>query len=126
MQGIEAAFSGTVGTVPELKTSAAGKPWAAFNVAVSSKDEEEPTWIRVAMFGETAEKLCGNLIKGDKVYCEGHLKLSHWNDKATGEAKHGLQIAAWKVSKMGAIGQKKLKTPRSRDQGEDAPSTMSA
>ena len=70
------------------------------------------------MFGETAEKLCGNLVKGDKVYVEGHLKVSHWYDKAAGEAEHGLQIAAWKVSKMGAIGQKKLKRPRSRDQGE--------
>jgi single-strand DNA-binding protein len=126
MQGIEAALCGTVGTVPELKTSAGGKSWAAVNVAVSHKDEEEATWVRVAVFGETAEKLCGNLIKGDKVYVEGHLRLSHWSDKASGEAKHGLQIAAWKVSKMGAIGQKKLKTLRTRDQAEDAPSTLSA
>lgn len=126
MQGIEAALCGTVGTVPELKTSAGGKPWAAFNVAVNYKDEEEPNWVRVAMFGETAEKLCGNLIKDDRVYVEGNLKLSHWNDKATGEAKHGLQVAAWKVSKMGAIGQKKLKTPRAGSRGEDAASALSA
>src|ERR1700694_1961084 len=125
MQGIEAAFSGTVGTVPELKTSAAGKPWAAFNVAVSSKDEEEPTWVRIAMFGETAQKLCGSLIKGDKVYAEGHLKLSRWNDKASGEERTGLQIAAWKVTKLGAIGRRKLKTPRAgADDGQDQHSMM--
>ena len=65
--------------------------------------------------------------KGDKVYVEGNLKLSHWNDKATGEAKHGLQIAAWKVSKMGAIGQRKLKTPRTgAAQQETEESTLSA
>jgi single-stranded DNA-binding protein len=54
----------------------------------------------------------GNLIKGDKIYAEGHLKLSHWNDKSTGEAKHGLQITAWKVTKLGAIGRRKLKGTR--------------
>ena len=30
---IEAAFIGRVGQDPELKTSAAGKPWARFSVA---------------------------------------------------------------------------------------------
>jgi single-strand DNA-binding protein len=129
MQGIEAAFSGTVGTVPELKTSAAGKPWASFSAAVNSNDDGEdgPTWVRVACFGETAQKLCAsNITKGDKLYVEGHLRLSHWTDKATGEQRHGLNVSAWKVSLMGRIGQKKLKTPRTRDQGEGAPSTMSA
>jgi hypothetical protein len=42
LQGIEAAFTGTVGTVPELKASAAGKPWAAFNVAVSHRERRQP------------------------------------------------------------------------------------
>ena len=79
MNGIEAAFIGRVGTEPELKTSQAGKPWSSLNAAVGSDDDVQ--WVRVAVFGETAERLAGHLHKGDRLYVEGTLRLNSWTDR---------------------------------------------
>jgi single-stranded DNA-binding protein len=56
---IETAFIGRLGQDPELKTSAAGKPWARLSVAVGMGDETQ--WVSVAVFGEAAERLCAAL-----------------------------------------------------------------
>ena len=47
------------------------------------------------MFGDRATSFA--ISKGDKVYCEGRLKLESWTSK-TGEAKPGLKVAVWKSS----------------------------
>ena len=52
---IETAFIGRLGQGPELKSSAAGKLWARFSVAVGREDETK--WVSVAVFGGTAERL---------------------------------------------------------------------
>jgi single-strand DNA-binding protein len=106
MSGIETAFSGRVGVPPaELKTSASGKAWAQFTVAVNT-GEDEATWLKVAVFGERVEQLVGTLFKGDKVYCEGRLRLSTWTSKE-GEPRSGLEVAAWRVDCQGQIGKNK-------------------
>jgi hypothetical protein len=43
ISGIETAFIANVGSKPELKTSAAGKPWAAFSACVG--DGEDAQWL---------------------------------------------------------------------------------
>ena len=84
---IEAAFIGRLGQDHELKTSAAGKPWARLSVAVGVGDEAQ--WVSVAVFGEAAERLCAALEKGNKVYVEGTLRLREWTGKG-GEKRTGL------------------------------------
>jgi len=111
---IEAAFIGRLGQDPELKTSAAGKPWARFSVAVGQGEEAQ--WVSVAVFGEAAERLCAALHKGDKLYVEGTLRLSEWTGKG-GEKRTGLSVAAWKAEKLGAIGRNKPAKARSKDSG---------
>jgi single stranded DNA-binding protein len=104
MNGIESAFVGRVATEPELRTSSAGKPWAAFNVGVGAGDNIQ--WARVAVFGEAAECVAGSLEKGDRVYVEGRLQLNEWTAK-DGEKRAGLSVAAWKCEKLGQIGRNK-------------------
>jgi len=111
MQGIEAALTGTLGRDPELRTSQAGKPWTKLAVAVASgQDSDGPTWVQVACFGEVAERICAQAHKGSKVYCEGQLKQTTWQDKTTGEKRMGLEVAAWRVQVLGAgaIGNNKV------------------
>jgi single-stranded DNA-binding protein len=131
MTGIEAALVGRVASdTIELKTSQAGKPWTAFSIGVGEGDTLE--WVRISVFGAVAERLAGELTKGQTVYCEGRLQL--WRARKDGVEKASLQIAAWKVEKVGisAIGRNKPK--RSRQQAADAqdaepaqtPSTLSA
>ncbi len=108
MNGIETAFCATVGTEAELKTSQAGKRWTSFNACVGSGDEAQ--WVRIAVFGGRAEELSRHLRKGDKVYCEGRLTLRTW--EKDGEKQAGLNVAAWKVEKLGQIGRNKPAKPR--------------
>jgi single-stranded DNA-binding protein len=100
MSEIETAFFGAVGRPPELRQSKAGKPWAHLAVVVG---KEEPQWLRVAVFGETAELLCRTLQKGDRVYCEGRLTASIWQPEGQA-ARVQLDVAAWKCEKIGQIG----------------------
>jgi len=60
--------------------------------------------VRVACFGEAAETLAARAKKGDCVYCEGSLTQTQWNDRATGEVKYGLNLAAWKCERVANIG----------------------
>jgi len=98
---IECACIGRVAAAPELKTSAGGKPWASFNVAVGQGDEAQ--WLRVVVFGDTAERLAGTLVKADRVYVEGALTMNTWRDRE-GEKRAGLNVAASKCERLGAIG----------------------
>ena len=79
--------------------------------------------VRVACFGETAEKIASQAKKGDRVYCEGQLTLNTWADKTTGEAKTGLNLAAFKCEKVAAIG----KNRQFREKGHElSPSSFKA
>jgi single-strand DNA-binding protein len=109
MNTIECAFTGRVGTDPELRTSQAGKPWCRFTVAVGSDDALQ--WVQVAAFGETAETIAATAHKGDRIYCEGNLKLNTWTDKE-GQPRSGLSVAAWKVEKLAQIGRNRPRKPQ--------------
>ena len=107
-RGIECAFWGVLGKDPELKTSKTGTVYAGMNVVVtvgqSDDGKDISQWLRVACFGETAKAIASRARKGDRVYVEGSLTMTQWNDASTGEARHGLNVAAWKVERVASIG----------------------
>lgn len=109
MKGIEAAFIARLGSDPEEKLSAKGVPWCSFSVAVT--DCEQTTWVRIAAFADVAQRITAELRKGAEVYIEGTLRLSQWQDKRTGEIRHGLEVAAWRCDPLGQIGDRR---PRER------------
>ena len=104
MNGIECAFVGRLSQDPELRTSQAGKPWAALSVGVGEGDKVQ--WVRVSVFCSTAEAVA-SLAKGASVYVEGRLKLDTWTGK-DGNERSGLSVAASVAQPMGQIGRKKL------------------
>jgi len=105
MKGIEAATAGTICGEIELKTSKAGNAYLNLSLAVTMGNDEDgkpvTQWIRVACFGDTAKAIASRAKKGDRVYVEGSLTMTQWND-AYGEVKHGLNVAAWKAELIGA------------------------
>ncbi|WP_423414873.1 single-stranded DNA-binding protein [Hyphomicrobium sp. B1] len=111
---IEVAFIGRVIERPELKTSAAGKPWCSIRLAVG--DGETAQYVRVAVFGEMAERLASSIEKGAKLYVEGWLRLDRWRTSSN-EERSGLSCAATKVEKIGAsaIGRNKPAKPKQAD-----------
>ena len=113
MSGIEAAVAGRVASEGvELRTAqSSGKAWASFSVAVGESDSVE--FVRISVFEDLAQRLAGEVKKGDKVHCVGRLQLNRW--KKDGVERFGLQLAAWKVEPLGAaaLGRKpKPKAPR--------------
>ncbi len=124
MRGIESAFWGTLGKDPELRTSKTGNPFCSFNcvVTVGKADDGKDVsqWVRVACFGQVAEEIAARAAKLDRVYVEGALTLNTWQT-AAGEQRSGLNVAAWKVEKLAAIG----KNRQFREKGHEVdPSTF--
>jgi single-strand DNA-binding protein len=122
MRGIETAFWGVIGKDPELKQSKGGTPYLNMGIAVTIGEGDDgktaTQWVRVAVFGETAEKIAARCKKGDRVYAEGQLTLSPWNT-ADGECRTGLNCAAWRCEKVSNIGKAREKKPGSyQDNGE--------
>jgi single-strand DNA-binding protein len=106
MDTIEACFVGRLGNDPERKTSQKGKPYARFNVAVGAGDAAQ--WVNVSCFDKVCDEIMASVKKGDRVYCEGRMKLNTWEDRE-GKPRSGLQLAAWRVSPLGQIGERKPK-----------------
>jgi single-strand DNA-binding protein len=113
-RGIESAFWGVLGKDPELKTSKTGNPFTTMNAVVtvgtSDDGKDVSQWIRVACFGDTAKNIASRAKKGDRVYVEGALTMTQWND-AQGEVRHGLNVAAWKVERVASIGKNRERKP---------------
>ena len=77
------------------------------NVSVVVQDSKAAygtaQWIRVGHFGDTAEDLAQQLVKGTDVYVEGRLKLNTWQ-AADRSQRSGLNVTAWKLEAIGQIG----------------------
>ena len=106
---IDCAFLGRIGQEPELKQSAAGKPWCRLSVAVGNGDDVQ--WVSCVAFGERATRVAGTFHKDDKVYIEGAISLSEWTGR-DGEKRTGLSVTTTRVEAP-AIG--RLRSKRGRD-----------
>ncbi|MDD5461959.1 MAG: single-stranded DNA-binding protein [Methylococcales bacterium] len=87
---IDALINGKLIKAPELKTSQNGKAYCSFLLSVAV-GEEQPIVVSAISFGEVAERIA-KLGKGDSLAVIGSLKPTTWQDKATNETKHGLNI----------------------------------
>ena len=80
-------ISGTVRSAPETKTSAAGKPYTRFRVAVPLEGAD-PILASVVAFGDAATSAAA-LTAGDSCSIAGSAKPTTWTGK-DGETKVGL------------------------------------
>lgn len=87
---LEALCSGKLIRQPELKSSGKGVKFTQILLSVSVGDTE-PVLVSGVAFNEVAEQIA-KLGKGDALAVTGALKPTQWNDKTTGELKHGLNI----------------------------------
>lgn len=91
---------GRLGKDPEVKTLPSGSFLATFSLAVSEswvgKDgqkQERTEWIRVKVFGNTAENCGKYLRRGDQCYVEGSLQTSQW-ENAEGQKQFSTDVVA--------------------------------
>ena len=114
---IECAFFGFLAADAEPRTSQAGKLWVRLRVGVGKDDVLQ--WVGVAVFGKAAET-AAELKKGDRVYCEGTIKIDSWRG-SDGADKQGLSVASFKIEKTHQIGRNRPKRdkPQSAASGRD-------
>ena len=92
---------GNVGKDPEVKYTPGGMPVARFSVATSEnyKDrndewQERTEWHSVVAWQRLAEIVGEYVRKGAKLYIEGRLQTSSWEDRESGSRKYRTEIVA--------------------------------
>jgi single-stranded DNA-binding protein len=110
---IDVALHGFLAADSDARTSKAGKPWVRLRVGVGK--DEVVQWVSVSVFGKAAET-AATLKKGDRVYCEGSIKLDTWRGN-DGVERHTLAVSAFKCERTHNIGRTREK--RTSDHGSD-------
>ena len=92
---------GNLGKDPEVKYTPSGVPVAKFSIATneSYKDkggewQERTEWHNIVAWQRLAEIVGEYVKKGSKLYVEGRLQTSSWEDKQSGEKKYRTEIIA--------------------------------
>lgn len=93
---------GNLGRDPEMRYTPSGLAVANVTLATSEawKDkqsgetQERTEWHRVVFYQRLAEIAGEYLRKGSKVFVEGRLRTSKWQDKTTGQDRYTTEIIA--------------------------------
>jgi single-strand DNA-binding protein len=113
---------GNLGRDPEVKYTAGGVPVAKFSVATNErfKDrqgqwQDRTEWHHVVAWQRLAEIVGEYLREGSKLYVEGRLQTSTWEDRQNGGKRYRTEIVARDIVLLG---------PRDNGQGrsEETPS----
>ena len=98
---------GNLGKDPEVRYMPNGNAVANFTVATSEswKDQQGQTqerteWHNIVMYRRLAEIAGEYLKKGSKVYLEGKLQTSKWQDQNTGQDRYKTEINAMEMQML--------------------------
>ena len=104
---------GNLGRDPEIKYTPSGAPVAKFSLATNErfKDkggewQERAEWHNVVAWQRLAEIIGEYAKQGAKVYVEGRLQTSSWEDKQSKEKKYRTEIVAQDIVLLDAPGEK--------------------
>ena len=102
---------GNVGKDPDIKYTPSGVPVAKVSLATNEryKDksgewQERTEWHNLVFWQRLAEIVGEYVKKGSKVYVEGRLQTSSWEDKQSGEKKYRTEIVVADLVLLGANG----------------------
>ena len=92
---------GNLGKDPEIKYTPSGTAVAKFSLATNEryKDkagewQDRTEWHNIVAWQRLAEIVGEYVKKGSKVYIEGRLQTSSWDDKESGQKKYRTEIVA--------------------------------
>lgn len=93
---------GNLGADPETRYSQGGNAVTKFRLATSEnwrdrstgEQQERTEWHNVVCFSRLAEIAGEYLRKGSKVYIEGSLSTSSWEDQQSGQKRYRTEIVA--------------------------------
>jgi len=103
---------GNLGRDPETRFTPDGA--AVTNIVVATSEswkdkqsgemQERTEWHRVVLYSRLAEIASEYLKKGSKVYIEGRLRTSKWQDKTTGADRYTTDIIASEMQMLDSRG----------------------
>jgi single-strand DNA-binding protein len=103
---------GNVGKDPEIRATAGGMTVANFSIATTDRIKgqdgqftDKTEWHNLVAFQRTAEIVRDYVKKGNKLYVEGRLQTSSWDDKATGQKKYKTEIIVSDLSLLSGRGE---------------------
>lgn len=125
---------GNVGKNPEVKYSPSGTPIAKVSLATNErfKDrsgewQERVEWHAIVAWQRLAEIVGEFVVTGSKVYIEGKLQTSSWEDRQSGERKYRTEIVARDIvllSSRDNIQNPARETPAPQADAEPAPAVV--
>jgi single-strand DNA-binding protein len=90
---------GNVGKDPEIRSTPTGTLVASFGLATSDRFQDQQgnwqdrtEWHNLVAFKRTAEIVRDYVKKGSKLYVEGSLRTSNWEDKTSGQKRYKTEI----------------------------------
>jgi single-strand DNA-binding protein len=102
---------GNIGKDPEVSFLPSGTAVAKFGLATSErfKDkggewQDRTEWHNVVAFGKLAEIVRDYVKKGNKLYVEGALRTSSWDDKTSGQKRYKTEIIMNELSLLSGRG----------------------
>ena len=103
---------GNLGKDPEVKYTPSGTPVAKFSLATNErfKDkagewQDRTEWHNIVAWQRLAEIIGEYVKKGSKIYIEGRLQTSSWEDKQSGEKKYRTEVVASDLVLLGGRGE---------------------
>ena len=103
---------GNLGKDPEVKFTPSGVPVAKFSLATNEryKDkagewQDRTEWHNIVAWQRLAEIVGEYVKKGSKIYIEGRLQTSSWEDKQSGEKKYRTEVVASDLVLLGGRGE---------------------
>jgi single-strand DNA-binding protein len=97
---------GRVGGDPDVKYFDSGSVKCRLTLAVDrrSRNDEQPDWFNLELWGKTAEVAANYVRKGSLIGVSGALKLDHWQDRNTGVDRSSPVV---RVERMDLLGSKR-------------------
>jgi single-strand DNA-binding protein len=99
---------GNLGKDPEIKYTPGGTAVAKFSLATNEryKDksgewQDRTEWHNIVAWQRLAEIIGEYVNKGGKLYVEGRLQTSSWDDKESGQKKYRTEVVAQSVVLLG-------------------------
>jgi len=96
---------GNVGKDPEIRSTASGTIVATFGLATSDRYQDpqgnwqdRTEWHNLVAFKRNAEIIRDYVKKGSKLFVEGSLRTSNWEDKQSGQKRYKTEIIVNDIS----------------------------
>lgn len=116
---------GNVGKDPEMKYLPNGNAVANFSIATTESWKNKQTgeyenkseWHNLVVFGKFAELVGKYIKKGAKIYAEGKLQTSSWDDATTGARRYKTEIVVSDIQLLDAKNDSQGQSQQAPQQG---------